>query len=327
MGFHPVGSTKRGNMSEKNSNKVFDKEVSDLLGSIKVKLAESGKDSPTFIVDNSRIRPKSARLPIHRYIAQIWNLRHFIVLHARYRAVADNDDMFLGKLWTFLEPLFRIAMYGLMFGLILNTSRGIENFIGFLTIGVTYFGFISRGPNSGSGLVQRTQSLIGTFNFPRATVVVGESVRGFFMSLIPALLATIGALLFQLDKPLSWTILWAIPLFILIQVFAAGLMFISARITAFLPDVRRMMQFIMRAWFYISGVFFSVERYANVPEIQTVMTANPAYQFLNALRDSILYGASPSLDTWLYLSAWSFGTLLVGFVYFWQAESRYVHIR
>ncbi|MEY8579116.1 ABC transporter permease [Corynebacteriaceae bacterium 6-324] len=314
-------------MSDKDTNQVFDKEVTDLLSTIKVKLAESGKDSPTVVVDNSRIRPKSARLPIHRYVAQIWHLRHFIVLHARYKAVADNDEMFLGKLWTVLEPIFRIAMYGIMFGLILNTSRGIENFIGFLTIGITYFGFISRGPNSGAGLVQRTQNLIGTFNFPRATVVVGESVRGFFMALIPALLATIGALLFQLDKPLSWTILWAIPLLVLIQIFAAGLMFISARITAFLPDARRMMQFIMRAWFYISGVFFSVERYANVPEIQAVMVANPAYQFLNALRDSIMYATTPDLQTWLYLGAWSFGTLLIGFIYFWQAESRYVHIR
>lgn len=314
-------------MSEKDTSKVVDKEVTDLLSTIQVKLAESSRDSSTVVVDTSRIRPRSTRLPVHQYVAQIWKLRHFIVLHARYKAVADNDEMFLGKLWTVLEPIFRIAMYGIMFGLILNTSRGIENFIGFLSIGITFFGFISRGPNSGSGLVQRTQSLIGTFNFPRATVVVGESVRGFFMSLVPALLATIGALLFQLDKPLSWTILWVIPLFMLIHVFAAGLMFISARITAFLPDVRKMMQFIMRAWFYVSGVFFSVDRYVNIPEIQTVMLANPAYQFLTALRDSILYGTSPELQTWLYLGAWSFGTLLIGFIYFWQAESRYVHIR
>src|SRR5699024_8243742 len=314
-------------MSEKDSTSVSDKEVSDLLKSLSTKLIDAGNDSASILVDDSRLRPKSSRQPIHRYVAQIWHLRHFIVLHSRYKAIADNDDMFLGRLWTILEPICRIAMYGIMFGLILNTSRGIENFIGFLTIGITFFGFISRGPNSGSGLVQRSQNLIGTFNFPRATVVVGEAVRGFFMSLIPALLATVGSLLFQLDKPLSWSIFLMVPLFMLIQVFATGLMFIAARMTAFFPDLRRMMKFIMRAWFYISGVFFSVERYANIPEIQVVMEANPAYQFLTALRDSILYASPPSFETWGYLSAWSFGTLLIGFVFFWQAESRYVHIR
>ena len=314
-------------MSDQDINNGPDKEVTTLLANISTKLAEDGKDSAAYVVDNSRIRPKSTRVPLHKYLAQIWRLRHFIVLHSRYKAIADNDDMFLGKLWTILEPICRIAMYGIMFGLILNTSRGIENFIGFLTIGITFFGFISRGPNSGSGLVQRTQNLIGTFNFPRATVVVGEAVRGFYMSLFPALLATVGALLFQLDKPLSWSIFLMVPLFMLIQVFATGLMFIAARMTAFFPDLRRMMQFIMRAWFYISGVFFSVERYANIPEIQVVMEANPAYQFLTALRDSILYASPPSFETWGYLSAWSFGTLLIGFIFFWQAESRYVHIR
>lgn len=314
-------------MSEKDSTSVSDKEVSDLLKSLSTKLIDSGNDSASILVDDSRLRPKSSRQPIHRYVAQIWHLRHFIVLHAKSRAVANNDDMFLGRLWTVLEPIFRIGMYGIMFGLILNTSRGIENFIGFLAIGVTYFGFISRGPNSGSGLVQRTQNLVGSFNFPRATVVIGESVRGFLSSLIPALLATIGALLFQLDKPLNWTIVLAIPLLLLIHIFACGLMFVSARITAFLPDVRRMMQFIMRAWFYISGIFFSVDRYARIPEIQAIMKANPAYQFLTALRDSIIYATAPSFETWLYLAAWSFGTLIVGFIFFWQAESRYVHIR
>lgn len=314
-------------MSSRDATKVSDQEVTQLLGTIRTKLANEGKDSPTIVVDNSKIRPKSARLPLHKYAARIWGLRHFIVLHARYKAMDDNDDMFLGKMWTVLEPVFRIAMYGLIFGLLLNTSRGIENFIGYLIIGITFFGFISRGPNSGSGLVQRTQNLIGTFNFPRATVVIGEAVRGFFMALIPSILATIGALVFQLDKPLSWTILLAIPLFLLMQVFSAGLMFISARITAFLPDFRRMMQFFTRAWFYISGVFFSIERYANIPELQSVMVANPAYQFLTALRDSIMYSSAPELTTWLYLAAWSFGAFLIGFVYFWQAESRYVHIR
>jgi len=314
-------------MSDKAPNRIFDKEVTNLLAAAKAKMATSGKDSPTIVVDDSRLRPKSTRLPLHRYIAQIWNLRYFIILHARFRAVADNDEMFLGKLWTVLEPVCRIAMYGLMFGLILNTSRGIDNFVGFLAIGITFFGFISKGPNSGSGLIQRTQNLVGTFNFPRATVVVGEAVRGFLASLIPALLATIGAILFQLDQPFSWTVVLVIPLLVLIHIFASGLMFISARITAFLPDVRRMMQFIMRAWFYVSGVFFSIERYARIPELQTVMMANPAYQFLTALRDSIMYGTVPDARTWLYLSAWSFGTLIVGFIFFWQAESRYVHIR
>lgn len=314
-------------MDKNDLHRVSDKEVSDLLNTIKTKLSDSGRNSRVIVVDNSLLSPKSSRPPIHQYAIQIWNLRHFIVLHARFRANADNDDMFLGKLWTVLEPIFRIAMYGILFGLILNTSRGIENFIGFLTIGVTFFGFISRGLTSGSGLVQRTKNLIGTFNFPRATVVIGESVRGFFMSLIPATLATIGALLFQLDKTPSWTILFVIPLFVLIQIFSTGLMFIAARITAFLPDLRRMMQFIMRAWFYISGVFFSVERYANVQELQDAMIANPAYQFLTALRNSILYGIAPDPKTWIYLSIWSFGTFLIGFLYFWQAESRYVHIR
>src|SRR5699024_11984435 len=129
-------------MSDQDINKIHDKEVAALLNNISTKLAEDGKDSAAYVVDNSRIRPKSTRMPLHKYLAQIWKLRHFIVLHSRYKAIADNDDMFLGRLWTILEPICRIAMYGIMFGLILNTSRGIENFIDFIYIVITIFDFI-----------------------------------------------------------------------------------------------------------------------------------------------------------------------------------------
>lgn len=291
------------------------------------KLAKESSDSRLALVDDSALHANSERVGIVEYLRSIWNYRHFTILHARYRSMADTDDMFLGKAWTVLEPILRIAMYGILFGLILNTSRGIENFIGFLIIGITFFSMISRGLGGGSGLLQRSRSMIGTFNFPRASIVVGEQSKAFFASLVPGVLGVLAALLFQWGTPLSWTIVSVVPLFVLINIFSFGLMLISARITAFLPDARKLIQFISRAWFYISGVFFSVERYASVPELQTAMMANPAYQFLEAIRGGVLYNDFPDLNTWASLASWSFGTLIVGFIFFWRAENRYVHVR
>lgn len=279
------------------------------------------------VVNVKGLQRSISRLNMCNYLKAVWRYRHFTITHARLRAGSENSELLLGRFWTLLEPLLRIAMYAFLFGLVLNTSRGIENFIGFLVLGLTFFSMISRGLGHGSGLLQRSRGLINTFQFPRASVVLGETVKGLYASLVPGLLAVLGALAFQWDSPLNWTIILVVPIFALINIFAFGLMLITARLTAFVPDVKKIVFFFNRAWFYVSGIFFSVERFAYHPAIQEVMMQNPAYRFLQAVRGVVMYGYNPSLAEWLILMAWSFGITAVGFVFFWMAEDRYALIR
>ena len=278
------------------------------------------------IVNDGNIGTMERRLPLHQYIREIWRYRHFTMMHAKHKAGGTTDGLFLGRLWLILEPLLRIVMYGMLFGLVLNTSRGIQNFVGFLVIGVIFFGMMSKGLTTGSGLIQKSRAMMRTFRFPRATLVVGEAMREFIVGLAPAVIAVVTALAFQWGAPLSWSVILVIPLYIMIHVFAAGLAFISARVTAFIPDTRKILQFVTRAWFYVSGVFFLVDRYDSVPEIQAVMKENPAYRFLQAVRSVVMYGDHLAMADWLVLAAWSFGTLAVGLVFFWRAENRYVRV-
>lgn len=278
-------------------------------------------------IDTSALSSAMSRRSLMTYIRELYSYRHFMYLHAKHRATADNDEMFLGRLWLLLEPVLRIAMYALVFGLILNTARAIENFLGFLIIGVTFFSMLSKGLTGGSGILQRSRALMRSFKFPRGTLVVSESLRNFLGNLIPAILAVVAAVLFQWGTPLSPYLPLVIPLYILAHFFTTGLMFIVARVTAFVPDARRVIAFVNRGWFYVSGVFFSVDRFVSVPTLQKVMMENPAYLFLTAVRDSAIYGVPTTADTWLRLVLWSFGTLTVGFIFFWRAENRYAHLR
>lgn len=302
---------------------MVDQQAADAIRSLQ---DATTKRQRTVLVADENLLSTNRRASLAAYIANTWKNRHFIYEHAKYKAAGDNDDMFLGKLWNVLEPLLRIAMYGFLFGVILQTSRGIENFLGFLVIGLTYFSMMSRGFGSGSGLVQRSKAMMRTFRFPRVSLVVGEAIKGFISSLIPGALAVLAALAFQWGTALSWTVLLIIPIYCLIHLFSFGLLLISARVTAFVPDARKVIFFVNRAWFYVSGVFFSIERYARVPEVQEVMQANPAYLFLEATRGAVMYGECPTAEEWLTLVLWSVCTSVLGFVFFWRAEDRYVHV-
>lgn len=281
----------------------------------------------TQLVDDSALHQLQSRKPLGEYVKDLWHRRHFIQTYAKSTAFAGGRDTFLGKLWLILDPIMQVGIYLLVFGFIMKTSRGIENFLGFLVIGVIFFKVLSAGVNSGNGLIQRSRSLISSFIFPRAAVGVSTTLKSFYDNLIPCALAVIFSLITQWGTPVSFTVLGVIPLYILMHIFALGATLFVARITAFVPDLMQLVRFTMQALFFLSGIFFSLERFESAPLIQEIMRFNPFYQFLYAIRECVLYGSLPGAFTTIYLTVWSFGLAIFGFIFFWQAESRYNHVK
>lgn len=280
-------------------------------------------DSGTVYVDDNEFLKLHNRPGLASYIKALWGRRFFIYADARGKAFQTNRDYYLGKFWLIASPLLDAAMYGVIFGLLLQTSRGIDNFIGYLIIGVIFFSFLSKYLNSGTNLIRSSKNMITAFQFPRASLVLSQSIRMFLDSILPALVAIVAALAMQLDQLPSFKILWVIPAFLLIHIFGTGLMFLVTRLCFQIADVEALIRIVQRAWFYGSGVFFSIERFATHPTVQEIMLANPAYQFLMVVRNATIYDTGPSLGTIGYLVAVSFGTLIVGFIYFWRGEESY----
>lgn len=280
-------------------------------------------NSEKIVVDDQNFLHLHKRPSLLAYVKAVWGRRHFIYADARGKSFETNRDYYLGKFWLIASPLLDSAMYGAVFGLLLRTSRGVENFIGYLIIGVIFFSFLTKYVNSGTLLIRSSKNMITAFQFPRASLVFSQAVRNVFDSIPPALVALTAAVLAQLGEPLHLTILWIIPIFILLHVFGTGLMFIAARICFEIPDVQALVRVGLRAWFYVSGVFFSIERFATQPIVQDVMSANPAYQFLTAIRGAALYGSAPTLGTLFILASISCGTFIIGLIYFWRAEEKY----
>lgn len=281
----------------------------------------------TVLIDDSLLQRLDARPNLKLYLGQLWRRRFFIWYDAKSKAFKAGRNTYLGRLWVLLEPLLQVSVYGLVFGLILQVSRGVDNFVGFLVIGVIFFGFVSKSLSSAASLVRQSRNLITSFRFPRAAIVFSASARLFLDSLIPAILAVFLAVIFQVDKPLNWTILLTLPLFFLMHLFNLGLLFWIGRLTAFFPDFKSLVNLVNRALFFTSGVFFSIDRFDTHPLIQSFVEINPIYQFLMAVRTCVLDGTVPDLEVWTYLTIVSVLLAITGFFYFWQAEERYSRVR
>lgn len=283
--------------------------------------------SRLIVVEDEHLSTLQTQPTLGQYVKDLWQTRHFVLAYARGAALKSGQDTFLGRLWIVLDPLLQFMFYGFIFGVVLHVSKGMDNFPGFLILGVVFFRTATRGITTGMGQVQKSKALVNSFHFPRAAVIFSTAVKNFIDGIAPALVGIAMALAFQSDKPVSPAVLLVVPVYFLVQLFALGCSFIVARATAFIPDLRSLFTLVVRGLFFLSGVFFSIDRFVNHETLALLMKLNPIYQVLTAVRTAVLDGQSPGVFTWVYLICWSVGLTLVGFIYFWLAEARYGNIR
>lgn len=288
--------------------------------------AEATGEAAT-LVDDTELQPLKARPTLTDYLKQLWKVRFYIFQDARGKSFSEGRGMFLGVLWLVLNPAIQVGLYAFVFGFIMKAHRGVDNFIGFLIIGVIFFGFVNRGFTNGSLLIQKNRGLVTSFSFPKATIVLSAALRLTLDDIFPALLAVGAAMLTQWSTPPHVSSLLIVPLFILVHILTAGLSLILARLTAKIPDVNSLIQIITRILFFTSGVFVPVTNFVSHPTIFWILEKNPVYQFLDIARSLVLDGEIPPLGRWIYIFIVSIATFVIGLIFFWKAEHTYASVK
>lgn len=261
------------------------------------------------------------RPDLAEYVRQVWRRRHFAVALAASKAYSRNQGSYLGQAWAVLTPILWAAVYLVVFGVVLSTDRGVDNFAGFLVIGVFLYHFSASSIQNGSKSITGNRELIGSLSFPRALLPIA-TVLADLLTLLPALLV----LLFLVPltgEPLQASWLLLAPAVALQWVFGTGLAFLLARAVADVRDLARLVPFVLRVAMYTSGVFFSISHYVDDPTIANVLQHQPIAIYLELGRAALLSGVETSVGTWLWALGWAVAAVLVGFVYFWRGEERY----
>lgn len=277
----------------------------------------------TVAVNLSRMRRVGARLSLSRYIAALWGRRQFIMFDARARVQSANDNDRLGSLWLILTPILNGMTYFFMFGILLGTSRGIENFLGYLVIGVFTFQMSSSSISQGARSITANQKVIQAFNFPRAALPLAVNLR-VLLSSIPATIAMLLIIIVAAPiEEITWRWLLILPAILLQFLFNLGMGLIFAPLVFKVNDIGNLLSFVLRFWMYGSAVFYSLDRFAAYPLLVAILELNPLYLVIDIMRDSLLYSITPSLQSWSVLTLWAVGALSVGFVLFWRKEESY----
>jgi len=270
--------------------------------------------------------PPLARLGVkpraRDYIRSLWDRRQFAMAIPAAELQAQHRNTALGGLWHLLDPLISVGIWWLLFGVILNVTRGVDNVVGFLAIGVFTYHFTMRSVKAGTRAITSNEGLLRAISFPRAILPLSV-VFAEVISLAYALVAMFAVVLITGEEP-GWTWLLIFPAFFVQFLFNAGLSLFMARLADHFRDLTQLVPYGLRVWGMVSGVFYPVaQRLGDHPLLFDIMQINPAYLFMEMPRRAILENAAPTAQQWITLTAWAVVMLIVGFWFFLRRENEY----
>jgi teichoic acid transport system permease protein len=269
----------------------------------------------------------AGKLPgLAEYSRQLWAYRHFIASYANAKVTSSLGKTRLGVFWQVLTPLINATVYYVIFGVILNTKNGIDNFVAYLCTGVFIFGFTQSVVQAGIQAISSNMGLIRALHFPRASLPLAITmieIRNMLASM-----AVLIVIVLAFGEKVTWEWLLVAPIFLLQCVFNAGLALAAARLGSKVADVKQLVPFVMRMWLYGSAVLYPVTRFTDHLSgwKLRLVEANPMLIFIDLMRHALLEDvplAGSPMRLWVQAIAWTVIVGVGGYVYFWRGEKGY----
>ena len=185
--------------------------------------------------------------------------------------------------------------------------------------GIFAYHLVSDAVRDGTKSVVTGGRLILNSAFPRVLLPLA-SVVSATKRFVPTMVIYI-PIHFAAGLPVGPVPLWVIPLFGLLLVMASGLAMIVGALQVYFRDLKNLMPYLLRVWLFASPVLYFADE---MPEkYRFLLNVNPLGQLLAAWSDVLNLGRAPSTQELVVASAWAFGLLIVGFLYFVSREREF----
>lgn len=252
-------------------------------------------------------------------LKEIYNYREMVFSLVRKDLRGRYKGSVLGFMWTFINPLFQLIIYNLVFSTILKSD--IEKYYLFLFVALIPWIFFSAALTGGSTSVLSQKDMVKKIYFPREVLPIAY-VTSCFVNMLYCFIVVFLVVLISGVK-LSFVALLYLPIIMAIEyILCLGIAFISSAVTVFLRDLEHILGIVAMAWMYLTPVMYSIEI---VPEkYQRIFSFNPMTPIIRGYRDILYYGQVPHIRT--FISATILGTcvLIVGYFVFGLMKKRFV---
>lgn len=250
--------------------------------------------------------PLSPFVPLRRHRTLVFQMAKRDVT-GRYRG------SFIGLLWSFLNPLFMLAIYTFVFSVIFKShwvgqTSGHFDFAVILFAGLNINAFFSECANRAPTLIIENTNFVKKVVFPLETLSWSMLGAGLFHLLVSTVVLLVFSLFVRGMVPLT-VVFFPIVVLAFLPVMV-GIIWLLASLGVFLRDLKQAIGVITTALLFLAPVFYPM---SNIPpHLRIWMYLNPLTEIVNASRDVLVWGHMPN---WIALVLYA----LVGICFAWAS--------
>lgn len=224
-------------------------------------------------------------------IKEILEYREMVKMLVKRNLRGRYKNSFFGFAWTFMNPLFQLVVYTLLFSVILRSD--IEQYALFLFVALIPWMAFSGAVNDGSASIITQGNLVTKIYFPRQILPLVTTLNNFVNMLLCMIIVLFVCLI---TKGIDFTaLLFLIPVILIEFILAFGISLMVSGITVYVRDVQHILGIVMMAWNFLTPVVYPIE---TVPDrLRGLFMLNPMTPIILAYRDILFYKRIPQMST------------------------------
>lgn len=252
----------------------------------------------------------------------LWRNRQLIAQMTRREVVGRYKGSALGLVWSFLTPVFMLAVYTFVFSVVFKARWGLSGeesktqFAVVLFVGMIVHGLLAEVLNRAPGLILGNVNYVKKVVFPLEILPVISMAAALFHSLVSLGVLLVAFALF--NGYLHWTAVLA-PLVVLpLVILTMGLAWMLASLGVFLRDVGQTIGIITTVMMFLAPVFYPIT--ALPEEMRPWIMANPLTFIIEQAREVLIWGRLPN---WAGLALYTLAATAVAWAgYAWFQKTR-----
>jgi lipopolysaccharide transport system permease protein len=225
----------------------------------------------------------------------IWRHRHLLSLLVARNVESSFRGSVLGKLWTALVPLLRLAVYTLVLGFILrvrwpsHTNTPLETALLYF-VGLTFYDFFMEAISSAPSLMYDNVNFVKKVVFPLEILpcaVLGAALVRLCVT------STVLLTFFLVIRGIPPPATVAVPLIVApFALLVLGAVWFLSALGAYVRDLRQLMGVVALMMMYLSPIFFPL---IMVPaRVRPFFYANPLAFVIESTRAALFGGEWPN---------------------------------
>jgi lipopolysaccharide transport system permease protein len=274
--------------------------------------------------------PEVRNFPSSPYGAwdSLWCNRGLILALTKREIVGRYQGSVLGLLWSFLNPVFLLAVYTFVFSVVFKARWGAGDggskaeFALVLFAGILVFNLFSECVNRAPSLILGNPTYVKKVVFPLEILSWVNLGAALFHTLISFIVWLVFSL-FVFGAPPLTSLLFPL-LLVPLMLMTMGLSWFLASLGVFLRDVSQVVGILTTALMFLTPIFYPITA---IPEsYRQILYLNPLTAIIDQARDLLIFGKGMAWGSYGLLTLFSAVMAWLGFVWFQKTRKGFADV-